>query len=116
MHELAIARALVELAGEHARRAGAGRISRITCRVGPLRMIEPDALIAAFEIASSGTPCACASLEIDPSPLTLQCPACEVRFQAAHWEAVCPQCNASARLLSGGDELELCSIEAESGP
>ncbi len=116
MHELAIARALVELAGEHARRAGAGSISRLTCRVGPLRMIETDALCAAFEIARSGTACACAELVIETSPLTLRCPECGATFGAATWQASCPRCSTAGQLVSGGDELELCSIEAEAGP
>jgi hydrogenase nickel incorporation protein HypA/HybF len=112
MHELSIALSLIELASEHARRAGAGRITRLNCRVGALLQIEDDLLRDAFEAARPGTPCEAAELSIEKAPLRAQCPRCRRSFVVKDWDWNCPICRAEGEPLDGGDELELVSIEA----
>lgn len=113
MHELSIARALVELAAEHARRAGAARVTRLRSRIGALRMIDPALLRDAFEAARVGTACASAELVVEPVPLRAQCPRCRRAFAVENWRWNCPDCQAEGAPLDGGDELELASIDVD---
>lgn len=116
MHELAIAQALVELASAEAARSHAAAVTRVSCRVGVLRQIDPGALRFAFELARNGTPCAAAELHVERAPLRARCRACTQCFVVERWEWRCPACGGDGAALPGGDELDLVSIEAEAGP
>ncbi|TWT41939.1 Hydrogenase/urease nickel incorporation protein HypA [Phycisphaerae bacterium RAS1] len=113
MHELAIAQQLVELAGEHARRAGARRVTRLNCRIGALRRLESDLMSSAFEIARAGTACEEAELVVECVPIRARCPICAQVFAVADWNWRCPDCAVEGEPLPGGDELELISIDAD---
>jgi hydrogenase nickel incorporation protein HypA/HybF len=67
MHEAGLMQSALELAGGHARRAGAVAIRRVVLRVGALSGVEPDALRFAFEALAPGTPAAGATLELEAS-------------------------------------------------
>lgn len=116
MHELSIALAMVEMASEHARRAGADRVTRLNCRFGLLRQVDPESMQAAFDIAREGTPCATAELRVETVPMLAQCPACGRTIALGDWNWTCKTCGVDAVPLSGGDEMELTSIEAENTP
>ncbi|MGE0479114.1 MAG: hydrogenase maturation nickel metallochaperone HypA [Phycisphaerae bacterium] len=116
MHELAIAQALVDLASAEAVRSHAVPVARVSCRVGVLRQIDPTALRYAFELARGGTACATAELHVEPAPLRAYCRACGREFVVEHWEWRCPECGGDGAALSGGDELDLVSIESEARP
>lgn len=113
MHEFSIAQALVRVACESAARAGAGHVSRVNCRIGVLRMIEPDLMREAFEAARGGTVCADSELSIESVPLRARCGACGKCFDVCEWEWSCPSCGGAGEPLPGGDELELVSLEVE---
>lgn len=64
-------------------------------------------------MAAEGTPCAGADLIVEKAPVRLLCPDCGNRFDANDWNWACPKCEQEATCVdSGGDELELCSLEA----
>jgi hydrogenase nickel incorporation protein HypA/HybF len=67
MHEAGLMQSALDLAADHARRAGAGNIRRVVLRVGALSGVEPDALRFAFEAMAPGTPAAGAVLELEES-------------------------------------------------
>lgn len=113
MHEVAIAQALVEVASAEAARAGAARVTRVTCRIGALCQVEEHMLALAFEAARRGTRCAAASVRIEKSPLRARCPACGGDFVIQRWDWICPACGGEGVVQPGGDELELVSIDAE---
>lgn len=113
MHEVAIAQALVEMASAEAARAGAARVTRVTCRIGALCHVEEDMLAQAFDAARNGTPCAGASMQIEKTPLRARCPACGRDFVVQRWDWSCPACGGDGVVQPGGDELELVSIDAE---
>jgi len=113
MHELSLARALVELAAEHAARAGAVRVTRLIGRIGALRQIDDALIQEAFDVAREGTVCAAAALEIERVPLRAHCAQCRHEFVVENWRWNCPECQRVGAPLPGGDELELVSIEAE---
>ncbi|MGV9253166.1 hydrogenase maturation nickel metallochaperone HypA [Streptomyces sp. NPDC003697] len=112
MHELSIATAIVEQAGEFARRDGAGAVTAVTVRVGELAGVVPDALHFAFEVARDGTALAGARLEIEHVPARAYCDGCAEEFAVGmpplFW---CPRCDRACAELRSGRELEITAIE-----
>lgn len=115
MHEVSIARALVDLACDQARIAGLLTVTRLNCRIGVLRQVENDMLEDAFHAARVGTRCESAALAIESVPLLGECPSCRRRVAIVDWNWECPDCGAACEALSGGDELELVSIAGRTG-
>lgn len=116
MHEFSIARALLQLAETHARKAGASRVTHLYCRVGALHALDADLLSAAFRAVSAGTCCAVARISIERQPLMAVCPGCGTRFAVQQWEWQCSHCGRDG-IYAGGDEaLELVAMDAENGP
>ncbi len=113
MHELSLARNLIELARDAATAAGARRVSRLHCRVGVLRQIDDTLMQEAFELAGAGTLCEGAGLTIEKAPITAYCSGCGQSFAIREWNSDCPRCGAAGTRFAGGDELELVSIEVE---
>ena len=113
MHELTVAQSLVDMAVAEAGRHGATRITRIACRIGRLRAVDDSLLHEAFAIAREGGVAANAELEIGSVGMALKCPACGRETQLDGWQFDCPECGSSDVTLSGGDELELSSIDVE---
>lgn len=113
MHELSIAVALLDAARAEARARGAVRIVSLTCRVGVTRHIEPDMLREAFAVARENTPAASAALHVDTVGMTLTCLSCGECRKLDTWSFTCPSCGSSEVQLTGGNELELSSLELE---
>ncbi|AYN43043.1 hydrogenase maturation nickel metallochaperone HypA [Streptomyces dangxiongensis] len=113
MHELSIATAIVEQAGEIARADGAGDVSSVTVRVGELAGVVPDALHFAFEVARDGTALAAARLVVERVPAQAWCGECAEEFALGmppfFW---CPRCDRPSRELRSGRELEITGVEA----
>lgn len=116
MHEIGLATSIVEQAQQAARKHGAGRIRSVRCRIGALRQIDDELLRAAFSAASADSACASASLEILRVPMRACCTGCRHEFPVVNWDWTCPACELPNATLSGGDELELVSLEAEALP
>ncbi|HKQ47939.1 MAG TPA: hydrogenase maturation nickel metallochaperone HypA [Phycisphaerae bacterium] len=114
MHELAVARSLVEAADREAERFGARAVLCVRCRLGVLRQVDSWLLQEAFNVARQGTLCESSRLLIEKTDLSAACGKCDVRFpiQDGRWD--CPACGAEGTDVSGGDELELTSIDVES--
>lgn len=113
MHEFSIARALVDLACEQARSAGLSSVTRVKCRVGVLRQIEPDMLDDAFRAAGAGTSCEAAELAIELMPLRAACSRCGREFDISNWDWDCPDCGAMGEPIESGGELELTFIQGK---
>lgn len=113
MHELAIARSLLDTARDHAHERGARRIVSIHCRIGVIRQVHEDTLREAFEIAKDGSIAATAELRVTSVGMKLECTRCDERAELSGWAFECPRCGSTDIRLQGGDELELTSIEME---
>ncbi|WP_181803720.1 hydrogenase maturation nickel metallochaperone HypA [Streptomyces shenzhenensis] len=112
MHELSIATAIVEQAGEWARADGADRVLAVTVRVGELSGVVPDALDFAFEVARDGTALAGARLVVEQVTARAWCGPCTEEFAVGmppfFW---CPRCDRPATELRSGRELEITAVE-----
>jgi len=113
MHELSLTQSLVEIAEEHARRAGATVIRGITVEVGALSGAVPEALEFAFDVCSRGTLAEGAVLTIRLVAGHGRCAACAAEAAGHDLTAVCPMCGALAFELDAGLELRVLELEID---
>lgn len=114
MHELSIAISLVEAASEKAAEVGAERVQTVYLKVGALSGVVRDALLFSFDVAAEGTPLEGATLEIEPVPIVVFCPACEAEKPLDDvYGFACPDCGTLSPDVRRGRELELTAIEIE---
>lgn len=113
MHELSIARSVVDLAVRAASEDDAERILRVGVRLGDFSGVDAGALDAAFQVARLGTAAEAAALEIDSVPLVCHCNACDVDFEVddRHGVARCPHCGVPSGEIRSGMELEVTFVE-----
>ncbi len=112
MHELSVCQALVEQAERIARERQA-RVIRLMLKIGPLSGVESELLRRAFPLASAGTCCEGAALEILAAPVTVYCPDCRVTSEVAANKLLCPECGNWRTSLASGDEMVLQTVELE---
>jgi hydrogenase nickel incorporation protein HypA/HybF len=113
MHELSLTQNLVEIAEEHARRAGATTIRGITLEVGALSGAIPEALEFAFDVCSKGTMAEGAVLTIRRVAGHGSCAVCGVEADCFEPTAVCPACGALTFELDAGRELRVLELEID---
>ena len=113
MHELSLTQSLVEIAEEHARRAGGTVIRTITVAVGELSGAIPEALEFAFDVCSQGTLAQGAKLILRLVPGHGRCAACGAEADSHDLTAVCPACGALAFELDAGSELRVLELEID---
>lgn len=111
MHELTLAKALVEMASDYAAKNGASRVRRISVRLGVLSGIMRS-LYFCFEPASRGTLCEGAVLDIEEVPLSVRCDFCqEVKTPRGLYNFRCPTCGRPTPKVVTGREMQLVSLE-----
>ncbi|MEJ2290270.1 MAG: hydrogenase maturation nickel metallochaperone HypA [Deinococcales bacterium] len=113
MHELSIARSVVDLAVQAATDDQAERITRVGLRVGTFAGVDTGALDSAFAIARLGTLAEEAELEIDSVALVCHCAACDIDFEVddRYGIARCPRCATVSGVIRHGMELEVSFVE-----
>lgn len=116
MHELSVAVSLVELAEHAAREGGAVAIRSVRVRVGALSGVVVEALESAYPFASEGTMCEGAALEIERVPPRVRCRACGFEDEAEGvGPFLCAACGQAGPEILAGHELELATMEIETG-
>jgi len=115
MHELSIAAAVVEQAGQIAAREGAERVVAITVSVGSLSGVDPEALGFAFPFAAEGTVAGNARLSVEPVPAQLRCRACQNEWSPDDPVFVCAACGGTDVELLAGRELNIRTVELAFG-
>jgi hydrogenase nickel incorporation protein HypA/HybF len=112
MHELALARAVLDVAITHAD----GRpVRSVDVTVGALRQVVPDSLAFHFEILARGTPCEGARLIQRATPARLRC-SCGHEWELEQLSFHCPRCRGGRARVVSGEELLVESIEVEEEP
>ena len=115
MHELGLARGIVELASSAAAEAAATRVTAVHIAVGRLAGIEPGALLFSYDLAAEGTVAAGSTLVITEIPVTIWCPTCNAERELPGIQRFrCPECDTPSGQIRRGKELEVSSIEVES--
>ena len=73
MHELSIARSVLDVALRH---AAGRRLTAIDVQIGELRQVVPSALSFNFDLVAEGTLAQGADLRLEPVPAVILCRAC----------------------------------------
>lgn len=111
MHELALARSLVEMVDEYASEHNAIYVKRVNLRLGVMSAMT-RALAFCFESVSRGTACESAELSIEEIPLTVFCSCCdEVKQPSGRYSFRCSECGMPTPNIVTGREMQLVSIE-----
>ena len=113
MHELSIARALVDEVEKIAVAERAQRVVSLTVQVGALSGVDPHALEWAFPVAAEGTVAGQARLEIESVPARAECNACGAEYEPGFPFFACERCGSENVRLSGGRELLIHSVEMD---
>ena len=108
MHELSIAKALLQLADLHC--PPGHHVRQVSVQVGPLQAIEPPAMQWAWQAAREGTSCANAVLDLQELPWALRCKDCARQWQSAVLDERCA-CTSENVCIVGGDQLQLASLD-----
>ncbi len=117
MHELSIASSIVEIAGEHARREGGGRVASVTLRIGRLSCVHENALRYSFDLVTEGTPLAGATLAVIEVPVRIWCDLCEAEVELPGIQRfACPACGHLSSDIRAGRELDIESIQIAADP
>jgi hydrogenase nickel incorporation protein HypA/HybF len=115
VHELSLARSLLDIVLAHAEKNGAIRVERLVLSFGRMSCIEPTALETAFHITAAGTPAEGARLTFEVLPVVLYCLSCEKEYTSGEREIPpCPICGGAEVVVTGGtDDLSLIEMEVE---
>ena len=110
MHELALARSLIEMVDDYALAHGASRVARIHVRLG-VQSALTRALYVSFRAASRGTRSEGATLDIEEVPLTVYCRVCDgVKTPSGPYNFRCSECGHATPEVVTGREMQLVSI------
>jgi len=111
MHELSVCLSLLDQVERIAREHGASRVDRILLRIGPLSGIEAALVANAYPIAAAGSIAEHAVLEIEASPVRVQCKDCGVETEVQPNRLLCGACGGYHTRLLSGDEMLLANLE-----
>jgi hydrogenase nickel incorporation protein HypA/HybF len=112
MHEMGIAMRIVEIAiSAIPPDIEDARIERVNLKVGRLTAVVPESLRFCFNIASSDTPLAGASLQIEETPVVVECGECGAETTIEHLPFACSECGSGKVTIVSGRELDVLSIE-----
>ncbi len=108
MHDLTLAREILEIACRHS--AGA-RIGRIVVEIGRLACASPEAVRFAFEVLRAGTDASGAELEIVRSPGRARCLDCSCEWEVDDWFPAACECGGSRVARTGGTDILVRELE-----
>jgi|TARA_B110000091_G_scaffold28271_1_gene28178 hydrogenase nickel incorporation protein HypA/HybF len=111
MHELALARSLIEIVDEYAAEHHVTHIKRINVRLGEMSAMT-RALHFCFSSVAEGTSCEGAILNIEIIPLTVYCGKCDaIKAPSGRYSFRCLECGMPAHKVITGREMQLASLE-----
>jgi hydrogenase nickel incorporation protein HypA/HybF len=113
MHELGVTQNILQIALEHAEKAGARKILRIHLVIGGLSGVIDESVQFYFDFVSKDTIAEGAMLVFKKIPARFRCRSCghEYSFQGENW--TCPVCQSSGPEIISGREFFLESLEVE---
>ncbi len=111
MHELSIAKSLVNLALKEA--AGQSRpVVAVHIKVGALSGVVDDALQSAYQYVCEATPLAGSQLIIENIPVQIFCEDCQKTTLLSGIQSfICSDCGKASADLRAGRELDLVALE-----
>ncbi len=115
MHELSVAMRIVEaLDKELAPEGDALVISTVTLQVGALTGLVPEALEFSWDMATEGSLLQGSKLDIQIVPAAGYCPECQKEQTLTYLQSMrCPVCRVPITQITGGNELEIMTVEVQ---
>ena len=110
MHELSLARDVVDMVETAALRDGFRRVGQLRLEVGVLAGVEVDALRFALEAIVPGTCLEQARIDIDTPTGTAWCSRCAREVPITGYLDTCPGCDGPLTRHAGGDQLRLIDL------
>ena len=111
MHELGIARDILDVVGQYITDDQRPSVRSVRIELGNLSGIVPESLEFCFEALVADTPMSAASLEIVRVPTRADCTRCGHSFEIDEPVFLCPACGSSGIKLVSGTELNVVDIE-----
>jgi hydrogenase nickel incorporation protein HypA/HybF len=117
VHGLSVALRIVDaLDQELASEAGAGgdslRVVSVGIQVGALTNVVPEALLFAWDLATENTVLAGSNLEIEFVDAKGYCAECRAERALTNLQSMrCPVCRTPIARITGGNELEILTVE-----
>jgi hydrogenase nickel incorporation protein HypA/HybF len=113
VHELSIAREIIEIVEAEAARSNLTRVDTVNIRLGALTGVNPDALAFSFEASVMDTALDGARLVIEKVPIKGRCRNCQTGFEVEEFVFLCPQCASGDLEIISGEELDFDHLVGE---
>lgn len=113
MHELSVTESLLNIALQHAEKAGARRVTDLHLVIGELASMVDDSIQFYWDIIAKDTIAEQAILHFRRVPAQLQCMTCFEKYHPTDRELACPKCNGVNTRIIAGEEFRLESIDVE---
>ncbi len=113
MHELAIAKGIIDIVNSEAKEKGFERVLEIKLSIGEFSGIVPECIREFFPIAAAGSPAEGARLAVENIPARFQCLDCGFEGEADRKNACCPVCRSTAIKMIAGREFFVESLKVE---
>lgn len=116
MHELPITESILKVVLKHAEGQNVRRVVTIRLQIGRLSDLEDEWVQRYFDYLSKGTIAEGARLEIERTPVVMQCTVCGVSYEADAariGDLVCPACGEGGGTLISGREYHIKEMEVQ---
>lgn len=113
MHELALARGVVDLIESEAGRQNFSEVRRVVLEIGALSCVDEHALRFGFNASAAGTIAAGAQVEIETAPGRARCFECDDDVEIKTRGEGCPKCGSHKLFVTGGEDMMLKALEVD---
>lgn len=110
MHELSIARNIIQIVNSSVERDKLGLVDKIYLKFGLLSNILTDSLNFSYNSIIENTPLKNSNLVIEILPIKIQCKDCNEITITSDFVFSCPFCKSNSISVIAGDELIISSI------
>jgi hydrogenase nickel incorporation protein HypA/HybF len=113
MHEVGITQSIIDIAEQHARAQGAGKIHSVTVEIGALSGVIAESVEFCFEACASGTLLEGTRLIIHRIPGLGRCGECGATTPMEQHTFACEACGGFALETLQGTELRVTELEVD---
>lgn len=114
MHELPVTESILKIVLAHAEKNDVRRVVTIHLQVGRLSDLEDEWMQRYFDYVSRGTPAEGAKLQIERTPIRIECVACAESYtveSGSDLRKPCPRCASHDTKLISGREYFIKNME-----
>jgi hydrogenase nickel incorporation protein HypA/HybF len=110
MHELSIAKNIIEIVEEHARELNASVVAEVELDIGTVSGVIPETLEFVMDIAAKDTVLEGSKIIINIIQAKAQCKNCSKDFEIDDIYTMCPHCGSLQFEIIQGKELKVKAI------